>query len=62
MTDLQSLPIPKSTMELHKSIQGLVELRLSNSENCSDLENQIDQLVYKLYELTEEEIEIIERN
>ena len=62
MTDLQSLPIPKPTIELHNSIQALVELRLSNSENCSDLENQIDQLVYKLYGLTEEEITIIENS
>jgi hypothetical protein len=28
----------------------------------TDLENQIDQLVYQLYELTEEEIKIIENN
>ena len=61
MTDLQSLPIPKPTIELHNSIQALVELRLSNSENCSDLENQIDKLVYQLYDLTEEEIFIIEK-
>ena len=27
-----------------------------------DLENHIDQLVYQLYELTEEEIKIIEGN
>ena len=60
MTDLQSLPIPKPTIELHNSIKELVELRLSNSENCSDLENEIDQLVYQLYDLTAEEIEIIE--
>jgi len=28
----------------------------------NELENQIDQLVYQLYELMEEEIEIIETN
>jgi len=28
----------------------------------NELENQIDQLVYRLYELTEEEIKIIESN
>jgi restriction endonuclease S subunit len=60
MTDLQSLPIPTPVLELHNSIQSLVELRLNNSENNSDLENQIDQLVYALYGLTEEEIAIIE--
>ena len=62
MTDLQSLPIPKPTVELHNSIQALVELRLSNSENSLVLENQIDQLVYKLYCLSEEEIKTIEGN
>jgi adenine-specific DNA-methyltransferase len=30
------------------------------SADTTDLENQIDQLVYKLYDLTEEEIKIIE--
>jgi len=28
----------------------------------NELENQIDQLVYRLYELTKEEIKIIESN
>jgi len=60
MTDLQSLPIPAPTLDLHNSIQSLVELRLSNSENNLDLETQIDQLVYQLYDLTEEEIKIVE--
>ena len=62
MTDLQSLPIPTPNLDLHNSIQSLVRLRLSNSENNSDLEKQIDQLVYQLYDLTEEEIKIIENN
>ena len=29
-------------------------------DDTSDQENQIDQLVYQLYELTEEEIKIVE--
>ncbi len=32
---------------------------MDNSADTTDLENQIDQLVYKLYDLTEEEIKII---
>jgi hypothetical protein len=32
------------------------------SADTSALETQIDQLVYKLYDLTPEEIEIIEKN
>jgi adenine-specific DNA-methyltransferase len=60
MTDLQSLPIPTPILDLHNSIQSLVELRLSNSENNSELECKIDQLVYQLYDLTEEEIKLID--
>lgn len=33
-----------------------------NTGDTIDLETQIDQLVYQLYELTEEEIKIIENN
>ena len=33
-----------------------------NSADTADLENQIDQLVYQLYDLTEEEVKIIEGN
>ncbi len=32
------------------------------TEHKFDFENQIDQLIYQLYELTEEEIKIIEGN
>jgi len=32
------------------------------SADTTDLENQIDQLVYQLYELTEDEIAIIENS
>lgn len=38
------------------------EKRQNPSADTTDLENQIDQWVYKLYDLTEEEIEIIENN
>jgi hypothetical protein len=31
-----------------------------NATDTSDLENQIDQLVYQLYDLSDEEIKIIE--
>lgn len=33
-----------------------------SSTDMNELENQIDQLVYKLYALTEEEIKIIENS
>ncbi|MEC4050081.1 TaqI-like C-terminal specificity domain-containing protein [Flavobacterium sp. SUN046] len=60
MTDLQSLPIPNPSNEIHNSIKSLTEERLKNNGNKLEIENKIDQLVYKLYELTEEEIKIIE--
>ena len=34
---------------------------IDNQANARDLERQIDQMVYKLYDLTPEEIAIIER-
>jgi adenine-specific DNA-methyltransferase len=43
---------------LTKSILSKKELNIN--ANTTDLESQIDQLVYKLYDLTEEEIKIIE--
>jgi len=48
-----------------KQITTTVKLIIENKKqnpkiDTSDLENQIDQLVYKLYNLTEEEIKIIE--
>lgn len=48
-------------------IEGLVDeiLKIKSQRGCkantSDLEKQIDQLVYKLYNLTDEEIKIIEK-
>jgi len=60
MTDLQSLPIPNPSIEINDSIKALTEERLKDKDNKKELENQIDQLVYQLYDLTEEEIKIIE--
>ena len=60
------LRIPNSVNdELQKPISEIVKevlkLKSENSDaDTSKLENQIDQLVYQLYDLTEEEIEIIE--
>ncbi|HEY8689359.1 MAG TPA: TaqI-like C-terminal specificity domain-containing protein [Chitinophagaceae bacterium] len=61
--DLQNYPIPNNNAPVKKEIENLVldilRYKQSNSDT-SDHENQIDQLVYKLYDLTEEEIKIIE--
>jgi len=60
MTDLQSLPIPNPSIEIHNSIKSLTEERLENNGNNKETEAKIDLLVYQLYDLTEEEIKIIE--
>lgn len=62
---IKELPIPKISDELESEITTLsseiISLKKSMSDT-TDLENQIDQLVYQIYDLTEEEIKIIENN
>jgi hypothetical protein len=49
------------THKLEMLVSEVIELKKQNpSADTSDLENQIDQLVYQLYELSEGEINIIE--
>lgn len=60
-----SIPIIKLQPEEMKPFINLYDNILSlkqqsSDSDTSDLENQIDQLVYKLYDLSEEEIKIIE--
>nr|WP_198314183.1 TaqI-like C-terminal specificity domain-containing protein [Alkalitalea saponilacus] len=62
MTDLQSLPIPNPSNEIHNLIMALTEERLKSIGNPQEIENKIDRLVYQLYDLTVEEIEIIENS
>ena len=53
--------MPKLEGEIANGIGELVfKIQSDNSADTKDLETQIDQLVYQLYELTEEEIKIIE--
>jgi hypothetical protein len=59
------LPIPAATSEQQTEIEERVEkilaLKKENPEAAvSALEAEIDQLVYKLYDLTEEEVKIVE--
>jgi hypothetical protein len=58
-------PVKKTNKENQQSLIEIVEEIISNkkqsfSYDTTALENQIDQLVYQLYELTEEEIKIVE--
>ncbi len=61
---VKELPIIKVSTDLEKEIVALsntvILLKKSNIET-TDIENQIDLLIYKLYDLTEEEIKIIEK-
>jgi hypothetical protein len=62
--DLRQIPI-KNDKDLDPIIENcvkhIVELKKQNqSADTTDLENQIDQLVYQLYGLKDEEIAIIE--
>ena len=65
LEDLRKFPIKKGSDTVQKSIVNLVEqiLLTKTSDFTSEtiaLEAEIDQLVYELYGLTEEEIRIIE--
>ncbi|MCO5253939.1 MAG: class I SAM-dependent DNA methyltransferase [Bacteroidetes bacterium] len=62
---IELLPIKITSSEQEKEIEILVNQILAikkqnPSTDTTDLENKIDQLVYQLYELTEEEIKIVE--
>ncbi len=64
---LDQLPIKMADTKTQEKIETLVDQILTkkskdNSADITALENQIDQLVYELYELTEEEIKIVENS
>jgi len=58
---VKAVPIPnlENTKLLSKLVQNVILKKHENKDTISE-ENQIDQLVYQLYGLTEEEIKIIE--
>lgn len=63
--DIKGLPIPnadkKTKLSLSKLVDKILEAKEQGStSDTTELENQIDQLVYPLYDLTEEEIKIID--
>jgi hypothetical protein len=63
--DIQQFAVPNVKNQLTNELEMKVNEILTKKEvdpsaDTTDLENQIDQLVYHLYELTEEEIKIIE--
>ena len=64
--ELERIPIPSATKEQQQPIIDLVDKILAAKKanpqaDTSDLEKQVDQLVYKLYNLTPTEIKTIEK-
>ncbi len=62
---LENLPVPKLTAEEQRPFETLIDQILVAKKkdpkaDTSALERQIDQMVYKLYGLTDEEIRIVE--
>ena len=58
---LGEIPIfEASEIEMKEIMKLMDKILAKKGKDCSDLEAQIDALVYKLYDLTEEEIGIIE--
>ncbi|MAN58812.1 MAG: restriction endonuclease [Flavobacteriaceae bacterium] len=62
---VKELPIPKISklqeIEIVKLADQIIEMKKCELES-SEIENEIDQLVYQFYDLTEEEIELIEKH
>ena len=63
--EFRELPIPKNLEDFQKvighKVENILKLKAENINlNISILEAEIDQLVYQLYDLTEEEIAIVE--
>ena len=56
------IPIPneKQETDICNLLDEIIEIKKSDADTTA-LESQIDQLVYQLYDLTEEEIKIIEK-
>jgi hypothetical protein len=57
---LEQIPIVKTNVLEEIVLKVIKEKELNPSTDTTVLENQIDQLVYQLYGLTEEEIKIVE--
>lgn len=60
--EVRSLPIPKNyDSKIETLVKKIIEVKQENPEaDTSKLEAEIDRLVYELYGLSEEEIEIVE--
>lgn len=65
LSDIRQLPVPEIKNNITDAISEKVAdvlKKKKSSMNTTELENQIDQLIYQLYGLTDEEIKIIEND
>ena len=65
--DIKKMPIAKEIYRFQNSIVKIVDeiiaLKKTNpNHDTSSLERQIDAIVYKIYDLTDAEIEVIEQS
>ena len=63
--DIKNFPLPKSidNERLLSLVNEVIQLKKINPEaDIRALDDEIDQMVYKLYDLTEEEIQIVENS
>lgn len=61
--DILQFSLPNIENQITRQIEVLVDALLSGtSPNIEDVQNEIDQLVYQLYNLTPEEIAIVEQS
>jgi len=64
-TILKDLPVKFDNEKILRQIESIVDQIITEKKSNPDadttvLEKEIDQMVYQLYELTEEEIKIVE--
>lgn len=59
INELEIFPIVETAITDEENLIKLVERRISGDSN---VDKQIDEYVYKLYELSDEEIKFIEKN
>ncbi|WP_428235157.1 DUF7149 domain-containing protein [Gracilimonas sp.] len=62
--EVRSLPIPKEiNLDIEALVKKVIQVKQENPEaDTRELEAEIDQLVYQLYGVTDEEIAIVEEN
>jgi Alw26I/Eco31I/Esp3I family type II restriction m6 adenine DNA methyltransferase len=64
--ELLFIPTPKASISIQNKIIKIVDkihfIKSSNKDSVTSLEQEIDNIVYKLYELTYEEVKVIDPN